>query len=183
MLDPNIKKIYLAYKNMLDRCYNPGNASYKHYGGRGIEVCAQWVESRDAFVAWAKSSGHSMGLSLDRISTDGNYSPENCRWSTIREQLLNQRRNHLITYQDVTQPLTIWAEQIGVSVDTLFRRIKVYKMPVSKALTPKSLRGTASCGTRYMYEKGCRCDQCRAAHTERHRELRQRRKQREGVER
>lgn len=176
MLDPEIKKIHLAHKNMIDRCYNQNNFSYKHYGGRGISVCDEWKNSRSSFVQWALASGHKIGLSLDRIDTEGDYSPDNCRWATLREQLLNQRRNHLITHNGVTKPLSLWAEEIGIRYDTLFRRISVYGMPTEKALSSKSLKKTAVCGTRAMYEKGCRCSSCKSIHAARHRENRKKRK-------
>ena len=46
----NLKKIHLAHKNMLDRCYNPKNASFTNYGGRGITVCDEWKTSRDECI-------------------------------------------------------------------------------------------------------------------------------------
>ena len=178
MLDRETKKLYLAHKNMLARCYDPSNASYKHYGARGIRVCDEWLWSRDSFVNWALTNGHDMHLSLDRIDTDGDYHPQNCRWATTREQLLNQRRNHVITHKNTTQPLAVWAQQLGINISTLSHRVTRYKMPLEKALTPTSLRKGLKCGTRHMYEKGCRCSDCRRAHADRQRVMRLRRKQR-----
>ena len=176
MLDRETKKIHLAYKNMIDRCYNQNNASYKHYGGRGISVCKEWRSSRDAFVKWATSSGHAINLSLDRIDTDGDYSPNNCRWATIKEQLLNQRRNKLIAYNGQTKPMSLWAEETGINYSTLVKRINVYGMTVDRALSSINLKNTAVCGTRAMYEKGCRCDSCKFVHAAHHREQRKKRK-------
>ena len=168
----DLQKVRLAYKNMIDRCYNPKNASFKHYGGRGISVCNEWLNNRNAFEIWAFSSGHAKGLSLDRIDNEKGYSPDNCRWVGMREQLLNQRRNRIIEFDGVAQPLSLWAEKLGVSPDTLSKRLS--RMQVDAALKPGKLREWKH-GTRHGYETGCRCDFCKSAHAARQREARARR--------
>ncbi len=178
MIQPEeLRKIRLAHKNMLSRCYNENDHNYPNYGGRGISVCYEWKLNREDFMRWAVANGHAKNLTLDRIDVNGNYEPSNCRWITIQEQLLNQRRNHVITFNGKSQPLAVWAREIGVGVDTLFRRIKVYQMPIDKALTPGSLKDGWEHGTRAGYEgHGCRCDLCRESNNARHRKERARRK-------
>jgi len=80
---------YRAYQSMLDRCYNPNNGEYENYGGRGISVCEAW---RDSFVNFFTDMGNkpSPNLSLDRIDVNGDYSPENCRWTDIYTQARNR---------------------------------------------------------------------------------------------
>lgn len=84
-------KLYHVWANMKQRCLNSRNKRYKDWGGRGITVCKEWLESYDNFKAWALSSGYHEGLSIDRIDNDGDYCPDNCRWATASEQRRNQR--------------------------------------------------------------------------------------------
>jgi hypothetical protein len=72
-----------VYADMMWRCYRPSHPAYKYYGARGIGVCAEWRESREAFFRWALV-GWQRGLFLDRENNDENYSPDNCRWVTVK---------------------------------------------------------------------------------------------------
>jgi hypothetical protein len=154
------------------RCTSETHPSYHHYGGRGISVCPQWLDDYDQFVA-------DMGecppnLSLDRIDTDKDYSPNNCRWATMTEQLNNQRRNRRIAYNGETRTASEWAKSLGIRPDTLFKRLG--RMPADRALRAAAIRPVAEHGGKQLYERGCRCGLCREAHNARHREGRARRK-------
>ena len=81
---------YYSWRCMKERCGNPNNKYYSYYGGRGIRVCDRWMD----FANFLADLGERPeGLTLDRINSDGNYEPGNCRWVTMKEQAQNRRRS------------------------------------------------------------------------------------------
>ena len=84
-------KLYNSYRAMKERCYLTSHIAYKNYGGRGITICEEWKNSFEAFADWSMANGYKNGLTIDRIDTNGNYEPANCRWITIQEQQQNKR--------------------------------------------------------------------------------------------
>ena len=106
------------------RCLNKNNKSYRDYGGRGISVCSEWQESFSSFYEWSINNGYKENLTLDRINFNGNYAPDNCKWSTLKEQMNNTRKNIFLEYDGDTKTVKEWAETLGVSQYTLYSRVK-----------------------------------------------------------
>ena len=99
-----------SYIHMIQRCYNPKDTSFRHYGGRGIKVCKRW-KGPLGLVNFAADMGlRPKGLTLDRIDNDGNYEPTNCKWSTKSEQQYNRRPPTLATKAKLSASMTGRAE-------------------------------------------------------------------------
>jgi hypothetical protein len=85
--------VYKAWYAMIERTTNPRNASWLHYGGRGITVCERWQGSPEGLYNFVADVGPKPpGTSLDRIDNDGNYEPGNVQWATPRQQGDNRRK-------------------------------------------------------------------------------------------
>lgn len=159
---------------MRRRCNDKKDASYCRYGAKGIKVCDRWLNDYDSF--YLDMGDVPDGMTLDRINCKGNYEPSNCRWATCEQQQNNKSSNRSITFSGITLNAGQWASKLGIRKDTLCRRLNVLKMPLEKALIAGRVNEWQH-GTRHGYEKGCRCLDCKAAHAERHRRMRAKRKQ------
>lgn len=84
-------QLFSTYVGMKCRCHCRGHISFPNYGGRGIRVCAEWLASFEVFVVWCTTHGYRPGLQLDRIDNDRGYSPDNCRFVTVAENMRNKR--------------------------------------------------------------------------------------------
>lgn len=122
---------YAVWLSIRERCENPKAASYPGYGARGIRVCERWRNSFDAFLA--DMGARPEGGTIDRIDPNGDYAPDNCRWTDMLTQQNNRRNNILITFRGRTQTLAQWARELGLKYATLRRRIVVAKEPVEIA--------------------------------------------------
>ena len=89
------------------------------YGGRGISVCERWLKFENFLADMGpRPDGHT----LDRIDSNGNYEPTNCRWATAREQAANRRNLQLVTFNGVSLTITDWSRKTGIPLAALFAR-------------------------------------------------------------
>ena len=109
------QKEYDAWKNLRDRCTNPKNVHFNRYGGRGITFCDRWKSFENFLSDMGKAP--SQKHSIDRIDNDGNYCPENCRWATQHEQLLNSTKSFNAKVHEAEVPTA------KVGRTTIYRRL------------------------------------------------------------
>jgi len=114
------------------RCNNPNDSDYKDYGGRGIQVCDRWND----FAAFFEDMGERLpGLTIDRIDTNGNYEPGNCRWTDGVTQANNKRSNRMIEYRGMEMTLEQLSRLTGVGRGTIVYRLKIGQ-PIEVATNP-----------------------------------------------
>lgn len=116
-----VSPTYHSFTAMRERCRNPKNRKYHLYGGRGISVCERWSKFENFLVDMGIRPA---GTTLDRIDTNGNYEPGNCRWATPKQQGRNRNGTHLLKHNGISMTVTEWAEKVGVNPITLFGRIR-----------------------------------------------------------
>ena len=121
-----------AWSSMLTRCRNPNSSNWRLYGGRGIRVCTPWLD----FPSFLSDMGkRPKGCALERIDSNKDYTPANCRWATPKEQANNRRNNRTLTHQGRTQTMAQWADECGLKPTTLKRRLDKLGWPLERALS------------------------------------------------
>lgn len=115
-------RLYNIYYHIINRCYRKNEPNYENWGGRGIKVCNEWKDDFMTFHNWAIDNGYREGLSIDRIDNDKGYSPDNCRWTTNKQQSNNRRSNIFLEYEGKTQTIMQWSEELGNKYGTMIAR-------------------------------------------------------------
>lgn len=132
--------LWYRWHGIKKRCLDENSERYHQYGGRGIKVCEEWLESFDNFAEWALSNGYADDLTLERIDVNGDYCPENCKWITLQEQAFNKRDTRWVEYRGERIQLRILCERLGVTYDTVHDRIYKRGWSVEDAIEKQSQR-------------------------------------------
>lgn len=107
---------------MKARCYNPKTRAYHRYGGRGIFVCDEWLNSFSKFindVGPRPSTKHQ----IERVNNNGPYSADNCKWVTNTEQSRNRSTNKIITFNGESLTVTEWGRKLGLNRGAITKRL------------------------------------------------------------
>lgn len=142
-------RTYQSWMSMKERCDSPSHKSYDCYGGRGISYCKRW----DKFAHFLADMGvRPDGMTLGRVENDGNYMPSNCEWQTPKKQARNRRTTRYLSHAGKSLSLIEWSEIVGVSDDTITKRLDS-GWSISKTLTtplrPMLPRGQNKRGNQY----------------------------------
>ena len=109
-----------SWEAMRDRCTRPTHPHYARYGGRGISVCQEWLQSYEQFIADMGTKPD--GMTLDRIDNDKGYEPGNCRWATPFEQSNNRGNNRFVEYQGARMTISQYAVARNICYNTAYSR-------------------------------------------------------------
>lgn len=115
-------RLYSTWQGMKQRCYDKNVVEYQYYGAKGISVCEDWMDF-PAFSAWAKANGYKRHLTIDRIDNAGNYTPENCRWVTAKQQSRNKTTTRFVEFGGVSKCVAEWSEELGIPTNTINNRL------------------------------------------------------------
>ncbi len=127
-------RLFRVWTGMKNRCYNKNEPSYQNYGARGIGVCSEWLNSYEAFRDWALANGYDENApygecTLDRIDTNGDYYPGNCRWADLTVQANNKTTSHFIDFRGERHTIAEWSKILGIPkhiIDTGLRSGKPF---------------------------------------------------------
>lgn len=130
---------YVSWQRMIQRCQNLGYGNYQNYGGRGITVCDRWKNSFVSFLEDMKEKPFK-NAQLDRINTDGDYEPNNCRWVSCKENSRNRKNNLVIEWNNQKKTLSEWSEVLNINKNTLRDRIYSTKWTLEEAMSTPLLK-------------------------------------------
>lgn len=140
-------KIYSVWNSMIGRCERTSYWNYKRYGGRGIKVCDEWHDF-EKFKDWAYSTGYDENAprgacTLDRINSNGNYEPENCRWANAKQQTVNREATKLYTINGTTLCFSDWCKKYNRPKTSVKRKMDL-GMSLIQALSETNERKAPS---------------------------------------
>ena len=113
------KRIASIFRGMECRCYNKNDKMYRFYGAKGIEVCDEWLENPKSFEIWSLENGYADDLTIDRIDSGEDYSPENCRWVTSKFNARYKSTTRLIEVDGVVKTGREWAKALNLGLNTI----------------------------------------------------------------
>lgn len=129
-----VHRFHMVWRNILARCQNPKNPSYRYYGGRGIFVCERWQKFEnfrdDMFSGWQ------LGLTVERKDNNGPYSPTNCRWATKLEQSNNKTTSAFLEVDGLKLTYAQWQRETGVPQALIRQRHQELKWEPKECLSP-----------------------------------------------
>lgn len=128
------KSLWYRWSNIKRRCLRETDARYDEYGGRGIKMCQEWLESFDNFADWALSHGYEEHLTIERIDVNGDYCPENCKWIPRKEQAFNKRQTIWVDYRGRHIQLMKLCDELGLKYDTIHNRVTKMGWDIERAI-------------------------------------------------
>lgn len=120
------KRLYSIYRGIIQRCYNHNEKSYRWYGGKGVKLCEEWLKEPLSFEIWALNNGYKDNLTIDRIDSEKDYSPDNCRWSTALDNAKYKSTTRVLEVDDVAYTGREWADVLDIGTNTVNLMLRQY---------------------------------------------------------
>ena len=132
------RRLYKIHYKMCQRCYNPKDKDYPHYGERGICICDEWHHDIDSFIGWCVDNGYEDSLTIERINVDDDYKPSNCMWITFLQQASNKTTTKYVVYKGNKIKLIDLLKEIGCKTHSEQNKVRArifrYGWSVEKAI-------------------------------------------------
>lgn len=128
------------FNKMQDRCLNPNNQDYRWYGAKGINICEAWLNNPKTFEEWALNNGYSDDLTIDRIDSNGDYTPDNCRWIPHKENTRRAGKVNWINVNGVILTGRQWAERLQIGTNIINSAIRRHGIDKTKELIAAMLQ-------------------------------------------
>ena len=128
-------RIYGIYHDIKKRCSSINRKDSHCYNLKGIKMCEEWNKSFVSFYEWSINNGYKDSLSIDRINSNGDYSPSNCRWSNkaIQAQNVSKRKDNTSGYKGVSFEKQSNKWVANISVNGIQKKIGRYSTPIEAA--------------------------------------------------
>lgn len=131
---------YESWASMKSRCLNPSSVGYHKWGGRGISICKEWINSFEQFLS--DMGPRPKGTTIDRINNNGNYEPSNCRWATAKEQANNLRTTRFFEADGIRDTVSGWCDRLGIErhmIENGLRRGKTFQQLYERFSDPSRI--------------------------------------------
>lgn len=113
------RRLRKIYGGIRQRCYNPNCLSYRFYGEKNIKMCEEWEYSYSTFQEWALANGYKENLTIDRIDSSKDYSPDNCRWIPLDDNAKYKSSTRSIQVNGIIDSGRGWARRLGLNVNAI----------------------------------------------------------------
>ncbi|AKO61072.1 HNH endonuclease [Pseudoalteromonas phage H101] len=113
-------RFYHIWEGMKARCTRETCNGYEYYGGKGITFDESWSDFKQFYDDMYEA--YQDGLTLDRLDNTKDYSVENCKWSTITEQVRNKSDNRKVTIEGLTLCLSEWRIHFNLTKSMVYKR-------------------------------------------------------------
>ena len=138
------KRLRKIFQEMRRRCYNSNSKDYKWYGAKGIKICSEWINTPESFEQWALNHGYNDTLTLDRIDSNKDYEPSNCRWITLKENCQRAGKVTWIEIDGIVKTGREWSDYLNIGTNTINTLIREYGLELTIQLMKKMLKDSPS---------------------------------------